>query len=124
MHDPAADLSRSDPLFQNQVQTQVAQIRHRFLERLTDRCLDMEMLANSIDRTGVDIATVMAIRQHAHKIAGVAATLGFDRLGALAAETDACMARIDGQTDWTAARPLLESLLLEIESVLETHAPV
>ena len=106
------------------LQPQLARIRHRFLDRLSERCLEIETCAQQLDRTGLAAVPVTLIAQQAHKIAGVASTLGFDRLGELSAKTDAQLPHLANDEDWTTARSLIEALLEEIESVLETHAPM
>ncbi len=105
------------------VRPQLARIRIGFLVRLEERCLDMDRLANAIDANGVQPHLIDALSEHVHKISGVAATLGFARLGALAAKTDGLMTELKLQKDWIAMRDLVEALLNEVETVLETQTP-
>lgn len=101
---------------------QLSKIRQSFVSRLVDRCLEIEALALNIDQTGVQPQLVEGIAQRAHKIAGVASTLGFAALGKLAERTDAAMTRVRTQDDWHASRALLEDLLNEIENILDSQA--
>lgn len=94
-----------------------------FLVRLEDRCADMDRLAAAIDAHGFQPHLVEGLAEHAHKIAGVASTLGFVRLGALAGKTDAAIAELRSHGDWKVMRALMEDFLDEIDRVLETQAP-
>lgn len=105
------------------IRPQLARIRVGFLVRLEDRCAEMDRLATAIDLHGFQPHLIERLAEHAHKIAGVALTLGFLRLGALAGKTDAAIAELRSHGDWMAMRALMEDFLDEIEHVLETQAP-
>ena len=105
------------------IRPQLARIRIGFLVRLEDRCAEMDRLANVIDAHGLQPHLIEGLAEHAHKIAGVASTLGFLRMGALAGKTDAAIAELRSHGDWVAMRALVETLLDEVEHVLETQTP-
>jgi HPt (histidine-containing phosphotransfer) domain-containing protein len=105
------------------IRPQLARIRIGFLVRLEDRCAEIDRLVNTIDGSGLQPHLIDGLAEHAHKIAGVAATLGFGRLGSLAGQADMAIAALQSQNDWIAARALVETLLDEIEDVLEAQAP-
>lgn len=105
------------------IRPQLARIRIGFLVRLEDRCSEIDRLTRTIDANGLQPHLVQGLAEHAHKIAGVAPTLGFVQLGALAAEIDAAMSQLASHRDWIAVRALVETLLEEIDLVLETQVP-
>lgn len=103
---------------------QLAVIRNRFLENLAERCLEIETIVQQIEAGGVRLELVQEIAARAHKIAGVAPTLGFTRLGALSTEVEAQLASLPFKDMWPNARDLLEIYLTEIEHVLDAYSPV
>ncbi|OSQ46598.1 Hpt domain-containing protein [Marivita geojedonensis] len=97
----------------------IAVIRENFLERLVVRSFELEDIVNDIEDSGLTPEAVAQLGHHAHKIAGVAATLGFPRLGSLAAQTDAAIVEGGSRLDWTSTHALVTELLTEMNSVLE-----
>ena len=103
---------------------QLALIRGRFLDKLAQRCIEIETLVQQIDAHGVHLDLVQEIAGRAHKIAGVAPTLGFGRLGSLSIDIEARLSKVHSQADWPDARERIEAYLTEIEAVLETYDPM
>ncbi|SHG79667.1 Hpt domain-containing protein [Marivita hallyeonensis] len=99
----------------------LASIRKDFLDRLVERRARIAALVNDIDQTAPTPEAAEGIRHNAHKIAGVAATLGFPRLGELAAALDASLVAHADQIDWEPTRDLTNELLAEIEVVLNAE---
>lgn len=104
-----------------QVDRNLRELRDGFLERLSERCLEIETLLQMIARDGALDHLRVEIAQRAHKTAGVAPTFGFEQLGALAGTVEAL---------WTSNfRPeaieecvaTTEAFLDEIERVLDVH---
>ncbi|WP_299783747.1 Hpt domain-containing protein [uncultured Marivita sp.] len=103
---------------------QLALIRGRFLDRLAQRCIEIETLVQQIETDGVQVDLVQEIAGRAHKIAGVAPTLGFARLGSLSVDIEARLSKLLSQSAWPDARERIEAYLTEIEAVLETYDPI
>lgn len=89
--------------------TRLEMVRHRFLEKLPDRRREILDCARHIDQFGLGTDATAGISHHAHKIAGVAATLGFPTL------SDAAMV-VDASASRAAAR---EVLLEDVDVLLE-----
>ena len=100
-------------------------IRRRFVDGLEERLAELEALFDLLD-TGQDFARVWAeIRLRVHRIAGIAGSLGFVALGARAAQVDTAigaMLELDVPGDDTTLREALDSLLDDIDEILEAEA--
>jgi HPt (histidine-containing phosphotransfer) domain-containing protein len=99
-------------------------VQVRFREMIIDRILVFEAMKNAIEANRQPAQALGKIADMAHKIAGVAATLGYPYAGQLAAEVEQLVrdgdatARSTHQT-WSCVRPSLEALMDELESLLD-----
>ena len=107
----------------SELSERLAAIRANFVDQLIERCLDIDALSRALGQNEIDADLFDRAAHHIHKIAGVAATLGFERLGKLAAQTDEMIVTQGSDVSGQTILDLLESLLDEIEEVLEAHAP-
>ena len=94
-------------------------LRDRFVALNAVRARDLIVLADSIDRGQDAEASLLAIGEIVHKIAGVALTLGFPELGLRAAELDRIIIAFRGKSialasAWSQGSPLLDTLLAEL----------
>lgn len=102
-----------------------APIRQRFIETIDDRIAQFEaMKAHLPDQPSASEA-LFAIAAEAHKIAGVAETLGFFAVGRAALDTEAAIApfqarRTTAADAWRVAEPHVETLLDALETLVET----
>lgn len=102
---------RDDPL---------AQIRRSFLSRLGDRCLAIDAILERDAGRGISREDRDFILHHAHRTAGIAASLGFGTLGTLASVVEAEWANIPPDAAETAsAVDATHRFLDEIERVLD-----
>lgn len=103
------------------METALRGVRARFLSELDQRICDFEHLKTQITNGPDKPQAIRAVAALAHKIRGVAATLGFETLGTLAASVDDLFASAGNQGNisefWPYAAPLLEELLDEMERV-------
>jgi len=100
-------------------------LRERFRETVVERVIFFEAMKARIDAGQSPVSALLDIANLAHKITGVAATLGFSRSGEYAAalerriraglESGAPIAAI-----WRDVLPILDCLLDELESLLDT----
>lgn len=100
-------------------------LRDGFLERVTARCLAIEAILAAAAETDAELVAVAdraAIRGHAHKTAGVAATFGFVELGERALSVEQLLSRPDAELQWSVVRPAIEALLDEMEDALDEFA--
>ena len=99
-------------------------VQARFRARIVDRILVFEAMKNAIEVNHQPAQALGKIADLAHKIAGVAATLGYPYAGQLAAEVEQAVrdgdaaARSSHQT-WNCVQPSLEALMDELESLLD-----
>ncbi|NUB44826.1 Hpt domain-containing protein [Fertoebacter nigrum] len=98
-------------------------VRRRFIETTEARILEIEALRLDVEAGRDAEAAARQIARIAHKISGVAATLGFAQVGALAAQVERLLdAGHSGGTAkdrWARAKPQVESLLDALEAVLD-----
>ena len=94
-------------------------VRERFLDRLGDRCLEIETLMLAVDERGPEPRLIKEIAMRAHKTAGIAPTLGFKELGDLALKVETLLGKPINAEGWSACRPMVEELLDQIEAVLD-----
>ncbi|MGP1357946.1 Hpt domain-containing protein [Roseicyclus sp.] len=97
----------------------IEDLRAGFLERVADRCLMIEGIIASAESARPTEDERKAIAQCAHKTAGVAATFGYGALGARALEVERMMSDPVRWPSWDAVRPMLDTLLDEMERVLD-----
>lgn len=104
----------------------LAGLRTRFIGSLVDRIVHIEDLTSELLRTGDYTAALYGISASAHRIAGVAGTLGFDTLGSDARKLEEAitngLAECDPRETFLRTRTQLEALLDSLEAVLETAA--
>lgn len=99
-------------------------VQARFRAMIVDRILVFEAMKNAIEVNHQPAQALGTIADLAHKIAGVAATLGYPYAGQLAAEVEQAVrdgdvaARSTHQT-WNCIQPNLEALMDELESLLD-----
>lgn len=95
-------------------------VRSRFLALIVPRVLEFEAFRRQINEGGEATAALAGIGALAHKISGVAATLGFHQVGQLAAQVDR---RIVGGRGaplppvWREVEPQLEALMDAMEAL-------
>jgi HPt (histidine-containing phosphotransfer) domain-containing protein len=94
-------------------------IRETFLERLGDRVLEIDMILQRMDREGPRPELRDAIVQRAHKTAGVAPSLGYDRLGELARAAEEGWTTGYPRIGDTGAAERTAALLDEMERLLD-----
>ncbi|NEY92142.1 Hpt domain-containing protein [Tabrizicola oligotrophica] len=102
----------------------LAAIQARFLELICDRVLVFETLKKDLEANRKPALALTRIADLAHKIAGVAATLGFPHAGELAADVeravrDGAAAGMPALQTWERVSPTLEQFLDELESLLD-----
>jgi len=102
----------------------IARIRKDFIARLIERSLMLESLKAEVASSQQPERAISAIGEMAHKMAGVAATLGLQRLGKLSMRLDDLIgsARSSGQAasqTWLIAEGAVEDLLDEMEALLD-----
>ncbi|MEO8242461.1 MAG: Hpt domain-containing protein [bacterium] len=107
-----------------QLDASLLPIRQAFLSTLIQRVIRFEALKQDLE-AGQDMATALSgVANLAHKMAGVAETLGFGEIGIFAAEVDRAITggRIAGQGDtdiWHGIEDTLEQLLDAMEAQLD-----
>jgi len=101
-------------------------VRDRFLFDLDQRICDFEHLKMLIETGSNRTEAIRAVAMMAHKIRGVAPTLGLGRLGALAGSVEDVFSNAARQPSlsdfWRDAGPVLETLLDEMERVQPDYA--
>ncbi|MBF9059112.1 hypothetical protein HKCCSP123_07945 [Rhodobacterales bacterium HKCCSP123] len=106
---------------ENQAQDDpLAPIRRSFLGHLGDRCLAIDAILERDGGRGIGREEREVIIHHAHRTAGLAASLGFETLGRLASAVESAWTRTPPGDDGTG--PALEVTLRfldEIERVLD-----
>lgn len=99
-------------------------VRARFVDLILPRLVTLEGLRADLASSSDSHAALAGIGSLCHKIAGVAATLGFPHAGDLAGEIDAAIdagLAAGGTADvvWRQIDPALEALMDELESTLD-----
>lgn len=98
----------------------LAPIRRSFLGRLAERCLAIDAILERGGGRGIDRDEREIIIHHAHRTAGLAASLGFGELGRLASAVELAWTRANpGDADAGAALEATLRFLDEIEQVLD-----
>lgn len=103
----------------------LAGVRARFCATIIDRVLSFESLRKNISSSDNPSQEAQGISALAHKIAGVAGTLGYQHIGNLSADlerklTEGARSGVPISETWKTAEPVLEELLDELESLLDT----
>lgn len=117
---PAA---QSAPVQAEAIAPALAAVQARFRDRIVERVLEFEGLMQDVEAGRSPALALVSIADLAHKIVGVAATLGYPRAGDLAAEVEqrirqGSFAGAAPQVTWRAVQPGLEALLDELEAML------
>lgn len=101
----------------------LAPIRAHFVSTLAERQVRLSAFLSTGTDRATDTATLRALQEDAHKIRGVALTLGFEALGKIASRIDELldMPELPAATDPHLRRELAE-FLLEIEQTMATRA--
>jgi HPt (histidine-containing phosphotransfer) domain-containing protein len=93
-----------------------------FINLTTDRILRIEVLAQAVHKGDDAVSALTEIAQIAHKIAGVAGTLGYPAVGetarALEHKLKANLASGDPLRHWTTTASEIEMLLDDLEAIL------
>ena len=102
----------------------IAQIRRDFVASLLQRSLTLEALKLAAAAAQDKDQAVFEIGAMAHKIAGVAGTLGFDRLSEISLALDTLIGPAGGGNhatpeSWTKVQDLVETLLDEMEALMD-----
>ncbi|QEE36321.1 hypothetical protein FTO60_11730 [Octadecabacter sp. SW4] len=104
--------------FQQAFDASVVQIRKRFIDRAEQQVQDLDELMDCIESCPDDRAALEAATSLAHKISGVATTLGFPLIGELAQTAEskliACATPSSGASLSQAAEAV-ESLVAELD---------
>lgn len=82
-------MAKSDPT--NELGAAVDGIRGRFLARLGDQTVEMAKQLRAVEEQRSEADSLHEIQAIAHKIAGLAQTLGYPNLGGMAAKVDASL---------------------------------
>lgn len=99
-------------------------VQTRFREMIVDRILMFEAMKCAIEANDQPAQALDKIGDLAHKIAGVAATLGYPYAGQLATGVEQAVRDGDAagrptQETWGRLQPSLEALLDELERLLD-----
>ncbi len=111
--------------FDHAMQATLHAVRIRFIESVLPRLLEFEALKQKFASDPHDMAPLSAIGAMAHRIAGVAETLGFGDIGLLSSRIDTEIVRgVNGQKApaviWQTVAAPLEEMLEKLENLLET----
>lgn len=101
------------------IEATLSDVRDRFLDRLGERCLEIETLMLAVDQQGPKKELIEAIAMRAHKTAGIAPTLGFDELGEDALRLESRLSQGVDAEAWPACRQLVDSLLDQMEAAMD-----
>ncbi|QBY01793.1 hypothetical protein E2K80_14565 [Rhodophyticola sp. CCM32] len=94
-------------------------VRDRFLDRLGERCLEIETLMLAVDDRRPEQRLIKEIAMRAHKTAGISPTLGFKDLGEIALRVESRLSDYVSAGDWPACRQMIEELLDQMEAALD-----
>jgi len=108
-----------------QLQSQLSLLRSKFLATVVERILMFEEMIHNLEVDQDSAVALQNISNLSHKITGVAATFGFPKIGALAAEVEHKIVEdragaISTRDSWRDTSPILEKLLDEMESLLDS----
>ncbi|MGV6810839.1 MAG: Hpt domain-containing protein [Brevirhabdus sp.] len=105
------------------VNSAISKIREKFLQGLEDRANLIEGLVGELGSPETAEQISKEIRAHAHKLHGLAGTVGFPRIGALAAQLEHHIDLVmDGPrpVDTNFTGELAQTLLAEIDAQLDS----
>ncbi len=106
--------------YQQAFETSVEQIRSRFIARVEQQVAELDDLMERLETNPSDNAALEGATNLIHKIAGVAATLGFQKAGELAQSAEsrlvACSKTPHGETH-AQAMIAVESLIDELDQL-------
>ena len=116
---------RHSPDVESAMSRTIALVRNRFVQSLDEKILDFEDLMLRL-RAKTDRDTVLAaIRDEAHKTAGIAETIGLPAIGDQAAKienlADVLIARQSGDEEEEMLEIRIEIYLSELEDVLDSE---
>lgn len=100
----------------------LASIRRSFLSHLADRCLAIDAILERDDGRGISGDERDLILHHAHRTAGISASLGYGDLGRLAAAVESAWLDVPPGDVAETPEPVLDvtrRFLDEIERVLD-----
>lgn len=101
----------------------IASVRRRFVLTLEDRLLQLEHLKCQLSSADKRSASLEMVQSEAHKIAGIAATIGFSNIGQRAIETEnqigATLARNVSEIDISDTVAVIDGFLDALESALD-----
>jgi HPt (histidine-containing phosphotransfer) domain-containing protein len=101
----------------------LAPIRAHFVSTLADRQVRLSAFLSSNADRSTDQAALRALQEDAHKIRGVALTLGFEALGKIASRVDELLdASVVPAASDPHLRQELADFLSEIEQTMASHA--
>lgn len=121
-------MMRQDETSHEKLRSAVETIRRKFIEELDERILDMEALKQMVVNGDRSQDALEEIIRRAHKIRGVAATLGLEGLGEAAGKLEDCYMELFQSSrshvmsfaeSWSVIASLVEALLDEMERALE-----
>jgi len=104
------------------VNSAISKIRAKFLEGLEDRANLIEELLEAVAMPELTERACIGVRAHAHKLHGLAGTVGFPRIGALAAQLEHHIDTLIAgprPIDASFVDELAQSLLAEIDARLD-----
>lgn len=98
------------------ISTALLPLRARFIALNAERAAELSILRNRLKRDQASEASLLEIGDIVHKIAGVAATLGFAELGKLSLQLDRITMALRAEEvalapAWLQAEPLLDQLI-------------
>ena len=100
----------------------LAPIRAHFVSTLTDRRVRLAAFLTSAQNGAADQSALAALQEDAHKIRGVALTLGFEALGKIASLVDEMLDRNDmPPASDPAVQQELARFLEEIQRTMDTR---
>lgn len=97
--------------------------RRQFVATVDERIGRIEAMSQFLGQAPGTKAVMQRIVDEAHKISGVAATLGFVELGEAAAQGEILLRRaLDGSVapaaGWNAAKPFIDEMLDRLEAIV------
>ncbi len=115
---------RTEPKAKATLDAALAPIRRSFLNTIIQRVLRFEAMKQNLE-AGIEMTeSLNAVANLAHKMAGVAATLGFGEIGTLAQDVDrtvtsGILSDKGPAATWLAVEDKLEALLDAMEAQLD-----